>query len=149
MHSGQLAGTGKAWPLGTKMQQRLPAVDATMQSFNPHTSPHLDEVLEGLEPRLCRDDALEAVQRVDEAGEVRPEGELVHLMAHVEHLRHVMVAQELYRGEGEEDGEIDTTMWDSTCTTMLHQCAQPCHGLNPAAPLFLPPPYSPPPSPPP
>ena len=127
MHSGQLAGTGKAWPLGTKMQQRLPAVDATMQSFNFHTtSPHLDEVLEGLEPRLCRDDALEAVQRVDEAGEVRPEGELVHLVAHVEHLGHVMVAQQLQKGEGEVDGEIDTTTWDSACTAMmLHQCALP------------------------
>ena len=125
MHSGQLAGTGKAWPLGTKMQQRLPAVDATMQSFNPHTSPHLDEVLEGLEPRLCRDDALEAVQRVDEAGEVRPEGELVHLVAHVEHLGHVMVAQQLQR-EGEvREGEIYATMWDSACTAMLHQCALP------------------------
>lgn len=60
------------------------------------SSPYLDEVVEGLEPGGLGHHAFKPVKRVDEAGEVRPEGELVDMVRHVENPRGMVAAEELW-----------------------------------------------------
>ncbi len=62
-----------------------------------HVSPvrrgtHLDEVLVLLKGLANCDDALKAVEGVDDAGVVWAKRELIHVVRHVEHFGYVMVA---------------------------------------------------------